>query len=63
MRGAKQNARVRADTTFPPAADGGAVVTAGSMARSLSRAGYANDGARLTGTVLRRLLAPFEGCA
>jgi N,N-dimethylformamidase len=61
----EQNARVRADMTLFPTANGGAVFTTGSIAWvcSLSHDEYANNVSRITGNVLRRFMdpAPFEG--
>jgi N,N-dimethylformamidase len=61
----EQNARVRADMTFMPTANGGAVFATGSIAFvcSLSHNGYDNNVSRLTENVLRRFLKPepFEG--
>ena len=63
----EQNARVRADMTLFPTANGGAVFTTGSIAWvcSLSHNGYENNVSRITGNVLRRFLdpAPLEGFA
>jgi N,N-dimethylformamidase len=51
---------VRADIVLMPTAEGGAVFSTGSMAwtASLSWENYANNVARLTGSVLRRFLDP-----
>jgi N,N-dimethylformamidase len=61
----EQNARVRADMTFFPTANGGAVFTTGSIAWvcSLPHNNYDNNVSRVTENVLRRFLdpAPFEG--
>jgi N,N-dimethylformamidase len=56
----EQNARVRADMTLFPTANGGAVFTTGSIAWvcSLSHNGYDNNVSRITGNVLRRFLNP-----
>lgn len=61
----EQNARVRADMTLFPTANGGAVFTTGSIAWvcSLSHNEYENNVSRITGNVLRRFMdpAPLEG--
>ncbi len=56
----EQNARVRADMTLFPTANGGAVFTTGSIAWvcSLSHDGYENNVSRITGNVLRRFMDP-----
>ncbi|MFL5282371.1 MAG: N,N-dimethylformamidase beta subunit family domain-containing protein [Rhodopila sp.] len=56
----EQNARVRADMTLFPTANGGAAFTTGSIAWvcSLSHNGYDNNVSRITGNVLRRFLDP-----
>lgn len=55
-----QNARVRADMTLFPTANGGAVFTTGSIAWvcSLSHNNYQNNVSRITGNVLRRFSDP-----
>ena len=55
-----EDSRVRADMVFFETPNGGAVFSTGSIAwaGSLGHNGYANNVARITGNVLRRLLDP-----